>query len=232
MMAFAGTRWPLARRFPQRRRCCRTGEPVPGSTDVVPRDHRRAMHRGLRNASGYSLIPARRRHFPMPRHPRLAVVVALAALAGFSPPTHADRYDTPIVSVSEVSRNSIRLEITAGATGLPAGFGVDWMTRASFLIEGWNPDGSMYYCNFTGMPTYNTWPGSLGYALGPFQTGWIEVGDLFDETGVLTDYNIELNPAVDYVFRAYGLGDANGEASYYTSTRIGTTLAESSCIFT
>ena len=170
----------------------------------------------------------------MPRHPRFAVVVALAALAGLSPVTRADRYDTPIVSVSEVSRSSITLEVTAGATGLPAGFGVDWMTRANFISYGWDGAG-MYYCNFTGLPTYNNWPGSLGYALGPFQTGWIEVGDLFDETGVETDYNIELSANVEYVFRAYGLGDLNGEASYYTSTRIGTTLtqgAESNCIRT
>jgi len=156
----------------------------------------------------------------MLRHRSFAVAVAVMALVGLSPRSYADRYDTPIVSVADVSRYSVTLQVTAGATGLPAGFGVDWMTRANFDAEGgWPVAGAgMYYCDFTGLPTYNVWPGATGYALGPFETAWIEVGDLFDETGVSTDYDVELDPTIQYVFRTYGLGDADGETSYYTST--------------
>ena len=170
----------------------------------------------------------------MPRHLALAMAAVLVALIPASI-ARADRYDTPIVSVYQVSRASVMIEVTAGATGLPAGFGIDWMSRDVYDATGGWDGGALYYCLFSGTPTYNVWPGALTYRLGPFETARIEVGDLNDETGVETDYDVELDAGVRYVFRGYAAGDINGEESYYTSTLQATTTeftGEETCIRT
>lgn len=157
--------------------------------------------------------------------------VAAALVLSTAAPSFADRYDTPIINVVDASRASITLEVTAGATGLPAGFSIDWMTQQAFLLGGWNGAGN-YYCTLNGTPTWNTWPGATTYRLGPYETARIEIGDMFDETGIATDYNVELDFGVNYVFRGYADGDANGEASYYTSTILASTLGGVGCTFT
>lgn len=151
-----------------------------------------------------------------------AIALVAIGLAATAPPANADPYDTPVVSVLEASRTSVLVQVRAGATGAPGGFAMDWMYKSDFdAAGGWlggYSAGTVYWCGFTGQASWNHVETSTNYALGPFEAQVVEVGDIFDETGMDADYWSELDPGREIVMRVYALGDGGGEDSYYTST--------------
>ena len=132
------------------------------------------------------------------------------------------------------------MDVTAGPSGAPNGFTLWWMKKSTFdaLGQQWYTSGNNLQASvyFTGTPTLNTWGGTLtSFALAPNQTATIEIGDLFDETG-LSYYNTlaltELEPGVEYVFCAWALGDGGSvTASAYSSNVVGTTI-DNNCTYT
>src|SRR5262249_11353573 len=64
--------------------------------------------------------------------------VALAFLGLlFALPAHAlPVYSTPSLSVVKSSRASVTLQVTAGATGAPSGFTVEWMLKSDYDAYG------------------------------------------------------------------------------------------------
>jgi hypothetical protein len=123
----------------------------------------------------------------------------------------AQTLDTPSLNVFDQTRASITLEVHAGSSGAPGGFIVEWMTKETYdNLGGW-PSDSYYaglsYCTFDGIPTYNLGLGTYNYVLGPNETAKVEMGDVFDETGVLANYWNELDEGHDYVFRVRAVSD-------------------------
>jgi len=168
----------------------------------------------------------------------IMAVMACAALAFTALPATADRYDVPDVLVAEVSRVSVTLDVRAGATGTPGGFAVQFIKSADLSFAGsWDNALSMglvKIAEFVGTPTYNTLETAPSYRLSPYSGHSAEVGDLFDETGVVSsDFTLELDPATEYQFRACALGDGGGESSLYsTACRGGTLNQPQNCTYT
>lgn len=130
------------------------------------------------------------------------------------------------------------MNITAGPSGAPGGFTVCWMTLADFVANGsdWSyadsvdadMDGS-----FTGTPTKHTAGGTItSYVLAPYQTVTMEIGDLFDETGVQTEDTDELEPSETYVMCAYANGFEGRPRSEYSVTYERATDPRTDCLFT
>jgi len=159
------------------------------------------------------------------RFAALAVLGLLIAL-----PAHATpKYSTPSISVVTSSRASVTVQVTAGATGAPSGFTVEWMRKSDYDIYGWDPIYGEYYCYCWGTPSWNM---GSAFALQANASHLIELGDTFDETGVTVDYSSELDPNSSYVFRAYVNSDPYWVASDYSSTVVATTKAQDNCTFT
>lgn len=139
-------------------------------------------------------------------------------------------YDTPTVAVYDNGQAKVSLEVTAGASGAPAGFTVVWMKYSDFLAAGsqWvNP----YIASFGGIPTLNLW-GAWTFQLGASDVAVVEIGDLFDETGVAATNTAELEPATGYIFRVFANGDGNGTASQPTGDVVMGTQALVNCVYT
>jgi hypothetical protein len=149
-------------------------------------------------------------------------------------------YDTLTVAPSTIGRVGIMFDITAGATGAPGGFSVWWMKLSDYVANGY----SWYYFSdppqqlegsFTGTPTLNTTGGTVTtFALAPYQTATIEIGDLFDETGVTTSSataSAELEPGVQYVICAYANAHGAESQSDLSTTYGETTDPPDNCIF-
>ncbi len=165
-------------------------------------------------------------------------VVVLTALS--IPLVAFAQLDTPDVSSVGAGKAKWVVDVTAGPSGAPNGFTLWWMKKSTFDAVGqqWFPSGNQLQAAvyFTGTPTLNTWGGTLtSFALAPNQTAKIEIGDLFDETG-LTQTNTlaltELEPGVEYVFCAWALGDGGSvTASAYSSNVVGSTI-DNNCTYT
>jgi hypothetical protein len=171
---------------------------------------------------------------------RYSLLTALALATAFAIPTAAlAQLDSPQVSSVDAGKAKWIIEVTAGPSGAPNGFTIWWMKKSTFDAIGqtWFPTGNQVQASvyFTGTPTLNTWDGQLSsFALAPNQTVRIELGDLFDETG-LTQVNAlalqELQAGVEYVFCAWALGDGSVTHSTWSSNVVGQTI-DTDCTYT
>lgn len=128
---------------------------------------------------------------------------------------------TPVITVTGATTNSISLEVCAGATGLPAGFSVQWMEADGFT--GWPADSDT---------AAGLCKASLGgnanlsrFALEPYACTTVEIGHLFDEEPGVSFTCNELTCGTDYVFRAFGHATSTLFRSAFTGDVYGSTLA-------
>ncbi len=149
----------------------------------------------------------------------LLVIGAVAAHA-------APAYDTPSVSVVQTTESFIAIDVTAGPSGAPAGFTVDWMKLSDYTTAP-----GYAWCTFDGVPTLNFTSG-VSYNLAPNQTVRIVLGELFDETGVATNYLDEMAAGTDYVMRVHAEGDLNTLPSNFSSNAQLQSSAANNCTFT
>src|SRR5207248_1996268 len=113
----------------------------------------------------------------------------------------------PALRVTHVGYFRIDMDVQADYTGTPNGFIIQWMPKADFDQFGWPADLSdarAMHATFTGVPTLNPDPRSASFELAPEAAIQVQVGDLFDETGVTGTYLDGLEPG-DYVFRALAI---------------------------
>ncbi len=156
-------------------------------------------------------------------------VAALLAIAIVAPqPASAQAtLDTPGIAVTDNSASYIAFLVTAGASGAPYGFTVEWMPLADYNLTGWPVDGypvpGFNYCTFDGQPTFRVTPGVFDFLLGANTGARIYLGELFDETGLYTTYLDELSPESQYVVRVR----AEGGPGFNTSLNSGTLNASS-----
>jgi len=125
-------------------------------------------------------------------------------------PAHAQTLDTPALTFRQAGYYRIDFDVRAGASGTPNGFVLQWMSRTDFDLFGWPADPAdlrIASCTFTGAPTLNPDLRSGTFELGPGDAIGVQVGDLFDETGVRGTHLDPLNPG-RYVFRVFAAGGA------------------------
>jgi len=143
----------------------------------------------------------------------------IGALVAFASPAFA--LDAPIVTVLQSKPGSVRLMVSAGASGAPSGFTLERMSLAEYqALGGWSsPLATSYVIGaFSGRPTFNTEGTDLDYRLAPGAGMEVELGQLFDETGVgASDYE-ELSPSTAYVIRFRADNSSGGAPSAYTET--------------
>ena len=148
-----------------------------------------------------------------PRHSLLSPVfrgfaLSLLVLSASSRFAAAQALDTPSATVAARGFFRIDLEVQAGGTGTPNGFTLQWMRRSDFQLSGWPADPNsprLMHADFTGDPTLNLDPSSTTFQLAPNGSIQVQVGDLFDETGVDANYLEHLVPG-GYVFRVIAKG--------------------------
>jgi hypothetical protein len=170
--------------------------------------------------------------------PRPILAAALAIL-GVAPAARAVPYDRPLLASDVQGHAKIVTYVVAGNSGAPAGFTVQWMRFADFLDNGGQfhdaASPEQGEAVFTGAPTVNTWGGLLTtFVLGPDAVAAVEIGDLFDETGVARNATaeLELQASTPYIFRARANGDAAGEASDWSNVFIVQSGLNLNCTYT
>jgi len=165
-------------------------------------------------------------------------LVALIAI-GLAVPaaSHAIPYDTPVVASEVQGHAKVVTYVVAGSSGAPAGFTIQWMRFDDYLANSgqWpgTPGAMMAEASFEGIPTLNTWGGALtSFAIEPNSVAAVEIGDLYDETGVVASSTAELTESTPYIFRARANGDAGGELSNWSNNFIIDTTPNVNCTLT
>lgn len=144
--------------------------------------------------------------------------------------------DTPAISTGASGHAKQVLFITAGPSGAPNGFTVRWMDASTYWANGGQfqaqPAAGESMAAFTGEPTLNTFGGQYTtFKIGPNQTIRVEIGDLYDETGVTGDV-AELDDAQQYYFAVFA-NDENGNAGSELSVVVNDqTTPSTNCTFT
>jgi hypothetical protein len=124
--------------------------------------------------------------------------------------------DAPELAPGVEASTIIHLDVTAGVSGAPNGFTIEWMPRTTYdALGGWPAeptDPAIMSAFFLGSPTLNTVEGTISFLLGPGELATIEIGDIFDETGVQASNAGEVTAGTEYVVRVR----ANGEGGLPT----------------
>jgi hypothetical protein len=136
--------------------------------------------------------------------------VAMLVLAGAAYAAEAE-LDPPAVDQAAEATTIIHLNVTAGVSGAPNGFAIEWMLASLFdQIGGWPEDPNdtrIQSAIYLGAPSLNVTEGTTSFLLGPGETAKVEIGDIFDETGVLASNLSELAVGAQYVVRVRANGD-------------------------
>lgn len=139
-----------------------------------------------------------------------------------------NKMSTPTIECGVSTQTSIEIVVTAGATGAPAGFSLQWVTAAQFAA---GPDGIL------GTADDNTWPGSecaasfsgnanlSRYNLGPFESVIVNVGEFLFDNGASTNCPGALACGTTYVFRAFAHASNSLNRSDFTAPHTCSTLA-------
>lgn len=111
------------------------------------------------------------------------------------------KFDTPVLSLLEASQVSITLTVTAGATGAPAGFSLQWMKLSDYLANNsvWylSDDTRLCKASFSGNAFISN------YNLEPNQSVNVKVGEFLFDNGASSNCTDCLECGCDYVFRVF-----------------------------
>lgn len=167
---------------------------------------------------------------PLSRRDFLKIAgVAAGAVAASQVPGNVlaagkSKIDTPTLRCISATENTITLEICAGASGLPAGFSVHWLTCAEYAA---GPDGigGTADDNTFGSGDQNCGASFSGNAAGtrwsllPFACETVVIGGLNDaDPGVSFSCNDPLNCDGCYKFRAFGHATKSLNRSDFSTT--------------
>lgn len=154
------------------------------------------------------------------RYFRSLMVTALA-MVSLGSAASAAVLDAPTLEGVVVGRTSISVIVTAGASGAPNGFTVEWIPASLFdALGGWPTPASpsLLKADFHGVPTLNINDGTDSYLLPPSDFAGVEIGNLFDETGVSTQQVDELAEGTTYVVRVRANASGADAASAPSAT--------------
>src|SRR6185369_203337 len=149
----------------------------------------------------------------------LVAFVAMAAsslLGSVSAAAPKTKMSTPTITCGTNTKVSIQITVTAGPTGAPSGFSLQWMTLEQFVANGgvWlsSDDPSLCHASFSGNANVSR------YDLGPGESVTVEVGDLLFDNGTSSSCNEPLICGTTYVFRAFAHANSALNRSDFTPT--------------
>ena len=132
----------------------------------------------------------------------------------------AERIDTPQIFCASTTQTSINITVCApnsgtGATGLPAGFSIQWMTCDEYAANGnqWYPSDDPRLCKASFSGNAN----SSRYALAPGACVTVNVGAFLFDEGTSTTCSSSLQCGKCYVFRAFGHATSEFNRSEFTN---------------
>ena len=135
------------------------------------------------------------------------------------------KFDTPRLECVEVTRSTIFIKVTAGATGAPAGFSLQWVKHATFpdLTCGAGNQGNLWPPSDTDTrlckASFSGTPGCSIFNLAANASIIVEVGNLNDSlcgAGLSNCGAEELNCGTEYVFRAFAHANNTRQRSEFT----------------
>lgn len=131
------------------------------------------------------------------------------------------KVDTPILSAVQVAPTSIDVQVCApdngtNPTGLPAGFSIQWMTKADFdAFGGWPSDSSTGPASFC-KASFSGNAFNSRYDLLPGECVTVRIGDILTDNGASTGCPDPLECDTAYVFRAFGHATSSLNRSDFT----------------
>jgi hypothetical protein len=152
--------------------------------------------------------------------------IALAAVVFFACKKNAEdpsvtsaakvsKITTPVITCGNATQASIEIQVCApqGGTGLPAGFSLQWMTKAAYIANGnkWFDDAQLCKASFSGNANLSR------YNLTPGQCVTVKVGEFLFDEGASTNCGDALNCGTEYVFRAFGHATSTLNRSDFTN---------------
>ena len=158
-------------------------------------------------------------------------------------PARKTKMDAPTITCGTSTQVSINIQVTAGATGAPAGFSIQWITAAAYAL---GPDGT------PGTTDDNSWPASddlalckasfsgnanlSRYNLAPNASVTVNIGEFLFDEGASTNCGGALVCGTNYVFRAFVHANSTLQRSDFTANLTCKTLDcdsdEGGCTFT
>lgn len=130
-------------------------------------------------------------------------------------------YGVPTITSTASTLESIDITFTAGTDGAPAGFSLQWTTKAQLDALGgvWPADtNALCKASFSGKANMSN------YALGAGESVTVRVGDLLLDNGASTNCAGDLVCGTAYVFRAFSHGDSKKSKSAMTPTLAASTI--------
>jgi hypothetical protein len=136
-------------------------------------------------------------------------------------PADKTAFDTPSLGCGiGNTQKSINITFTAGASGAPAGFSLQWMKHADYLATGWPAiDDQLCAAGFSGNANLSR------YNLGPGESVTVNVGEFLFDNGASTNCVEALECGTDYVFRAFAHATADHKRSAFSANNVCSTLA-------
>jgi hypothetical protein len=129
---------------------------------------------------------------------------------------------------NSTTQASLNVTVTAGASGLPAGFSVQWMTAADYAAYGWPADSD---CTLGGCaPSFckASFSGNASgyvYNIPAFASSTVTIGEELTDNGASTSCPGALACGTDYVFRAFGHATNSQQRSDFTGNTTCSTIA-------
>lgn len=155
----------------------------------------------------------------------ILTIVTLALLTGISFALPKPPLSTPTLSCAGNTGSSINITFTAGSTGAPAGFSIQWITAEALAANnGVWPSDETQFCkaSFSGNASgYN-------YSLAAGANKTVTLGDtLFDTPGASSPCDgVALTCGTAYVFRAFAHANSTYNRSAFSAN---TTCSTASC---
>ena len=153
--------------------------------------------------------------------PVLLALIALTAIVNPFSSYAKPAYDTPTLNCGSSSQTEINIVVTAGNSGAPSGFSLQWVKQADLdANNGVWPEALACEGSFSGNAN-----GSR-YNLGPGESVTVTVGDvLLDNGASLTCPNDPLICNTAYAFRVFAHGDNSKNPSAKSTPTTCSTLA-------
>jgi hypothetical protein len=146
-----------------------------------------------------------------------------ADLASLESKPAASKMSTPTITCAGSTQVSINIQFTAGATGAPAGFSLQWMTLADYVANGnaWFASDDLRLCkaSFSGNANLSR------YELRANESVTVNVGSFLFDNGASTNCDGDLVCGTDYVFRAFAHANSTLQRSDFTANLTCSTLA-------
>jgi hypothetical protein len=147
----------------------------------------------------------------------IATLLPLAVVAG---PAPKNKMSTPTVAGAGSTQGTLDVQVTAGVTGAPAGFSLQWVPAAGFT--GWPASDSPGLCkaSFSGNAS------GYYYNLGSNESMVVTIGQQLLENGASTNCASLLTCGTSYTVRSFAHADSKRQRSDFSAD---VTLTTESC---